>query len=126
MVECGKTCFVIFLGLILMTAGFVLTLTGWFAPPSNNFVLAVRMGGPITLLVGFVFLLCSCLMCSVEQGKCCRCCYSFFLDKSLTGLTIARNPETNGPLILHDDSQLVACVETQVGMFPWIVLLGVL
>lgn len=80
MVECGKTCVVIFLGLILMTAGFVLTLTGWFAPPMNTFVLTVRMGGPVTLLVGFVLLLCSCMMCSIEQRRCCSCCFWLFPD----------------------------------------------
>ena len=75
MLDCNKTCTVIFLSLILMTAGFVLTLMGWFAPPMNNFVLNVRMGGPIALLIGFVFMLCSCLMCAIDQGRCFQCCH---------------------------------------------------
>ena len=75
MLDCNKTCTIIFLSLILMTAGFVLTLMGWFAPPMNNFVLNVRMGGPIALLIGFVFMLCSCLMCAIDQGRCFQCCF---------------------------------------------------
>ena len=73
--ECTKTCCVIYISLILMTAGFGLTLMGWFAPPMNHFVLTVRTGGPITLLIGSVLLLCSCFMCAVNQGNCSQCCY---------------------------------------------------
>jgi hypothetical protein len=76
-----------------MTAGFVLTLMGWFAPPMNAFVLNVRMGGPIALLVGFVFMLCSCLMCAVNQGRCCTCCYP---RKTLPA---SKAPVLNGPVI---------------------------
>ena len=72
--ECEKTCVVIFLSLILMTAGFVLTLMGWFAPPMNNFVLNVRMGGSVALLTGFLLMCISCILCSVDQGKCCQQC----------------------------------------------------
>ena len=73
--ECGKTCAVIFLSLVLMTAGFVLTLMGWFAPPMNNFVNNVRMGGPIALLIGFLLMLLSCMLCAIDQGKCCHQCH---------------------------------------------------
>ena len=73
--ECTKTCCVIYISLILMTVGFGLTLMGWFAPPMNHFVLTVRTGGRITLLIGSVLLLCSCFMCAVDQGNCWQCCY---------------------------------------------------
>ena len=88
-----------------MTAGFVLTLMGWFAPPMNNFVLNVRTGGPIALLVGFVFMLCSCLMCAVNQGKCCQCCYKT--------KTITKPPVLNGPII-HRRAVADTCVDSPV------------
>ena len=70
--ECGETCVVIFLSLILMTADFVLTLMGLFAPTGcmNNFVNNVRMGGPLGLLIGFLLMLLSCILCAIDQGKC--------------------------------------------------------
>ena len=75
--DCSKTCVVIFIALIVSTAGFVLTLTGWFAPPLNDFVHYVRLTGPVILLVGFVIMLISCAMCSFVQGRCCECCYKY-------------------------------------------------
>ena len=89
--KCTKTCCVIYVSLILMTAGFGLTLMGWFAPPMNHFVLTVRTGGPITLLIGSVLLLFSCFMCAVDQGNCCQCCYDRHRE------LIGRKPK------LHDD-----------------------
>ena len=115
MLECGKTCTVIFLSLILMTAGFVLTLMGWFAPPLNNFVLNVRMGGPIALLVGFVFLLCSCLMCAVEQGKCCHCCRAGFKDEDL--LPVETNQTGNGPVIRRESEIFAESAVDDLGMY---------
>ena len=101
MLDCSKTCTVIFLSLILMTAGFVLTLMGWFAPPMNNFVLNVRMGGPIALLILFVFMLCSCLMCAINQGRCFQCCYKDRNKRMKTKHTKHRTVNDNNPWILR-------------------------
>ncbi len=62
---------------MMMTAGFVLTLAGWFAPPITDTVLRVRMAGPITLFLGFLLLLFSYILCAVEQDKCSECCYQY-------------------------------------------------
>ena len=103
--QCNRTCLLIHLSLMLMTAGFGLTLMGWFAPPLNDFVLNVRKGGPITLLIGTVFLISSCFLCAIEQGNCCTC-----LDgkkkQDFDHLIIERNSDMKGPLILHNDSKL--------------------
>ena len=105
MLACDKTCTVIFLSLILMTAGFVLTLMGWFAPPMNNFVLNVRMEGPIALLIGAVFMLCSCLMCALDQGKCFQCCYKHRnrIMKNASQLEAERLHSTNWTTSQIDD-----------------------
>ena len=60
---------------MMMTAGFVLTLAGWFAPPITDTVLRVRMAGPVTLLLGFALLIFSYILCAIEQQKCSECCY---------------------------------------------------
>ena len=73
--QCPKAGALVFLGLVLMTAGFVLTLAGWFAPPINEAVLRVRLAGPVTLLVGLALLAISCCLCAFQQRKCCSCCY---------------------------------------------------
>ena len=75
--ECTKTCVIIFTALIVSTAGFVLTLTGWFAPALNSFVDNVRLAGPVILLAGFIIMIMSCAMCSFVQGRCCFCCYKY-------------------------------------------------
>ena len=62
---------------MMMTAGFVLTLAGWFAPPITDTVLRVRMAGPVTLLLGFVLLVFSYILCAIEQQKCSECCYQY-------------------------------------------------
>ena len=67
----------VFVGLMMMTAGFVLTLAGWFAPPITDTVLRVRMAGPVTLLLGFVLLMFSYILCAIEQQKCSECCYQY-------------------------------------------------
>ena len=62
---------------MMMTAGFVLTLAGWFAPPITDTVLRVRMAGPVTLLLGFLLLILSYILCAIEQQKCSECCYQY-------------------------------------------------
>ena len=85
-----------------MTAGFVLTLMGWFAPPMNNFVLSVRkMGGPIALLIGFVFMLCSCLMCAIDQGRCFQCCFKGKNKRMKTKHNKHSTMNDNNPWILR-------------------------
>lgn len=74
--SCSKTSVTLFLGLILSTAGFVLTLAGWFAPPINSYVERIRLTGPVILLIGMGLLIISCLLCVYVQGKCCSFCYS--------------------------------------------------
>ena len=62
---------VVFTGLVLATAGFCLTLAGWFAPPINDSVRGVRLAGPILLVVGMLVLALSCLICAINQERCC-------------------------------------------------------
>ena len=101
--ECTKTCFVIFTGLIMMTAGAVLAMAGWFAPPINEGVIGVRLAGPIVLLIGLVVLVLSCPMCAYKQGKCCHCCYVCcqLFSKKPSSLPHS-STETHGPLILQE------------------------
>ncbi len=75
--ECSKTGFVVFLSLIMMTAGFVLTIAGWFAPAIKEAVMRVRIAGPATFFVGLGLLLFSCVMCAYQQRRCFVCCYRF-------------------------------------------------
>ena len=80
-----------------MTAGFVLTLSSWFAPPINSFVHSVRVIGPATLIAGFIFMVLSCLVCAVKKGKCCALCYYFILRDKF-GPQCSEDPETSLPL----------------------------
>ena len=73
--HCSWTFMLVYISLLLTTAGFVLTLSSWFAPPINRFVHTVRIVGPCALVSGFALLLTSCLACALDQGRCCRCCY---------------------------------------------------
>ena len=75
MVDCSRTFLLVYIALLMTTAGFVLTLSSWFAPPINRFVYTVRIVGPCALLLGFALLMTSCLVCAMDQGRCCRCCY---------------------------------------------------
>lgn len=72
---CPKAGSLVFLSLVLMTAGFVLSLAGWFAPPITQVVIRVRLAGPSAFLVGLFLLSFSCCVCAFEQRKCCICCY---------------------------------------------------
>ena len=81
--DCNKSCVLIFTALVLSTAGFVLTITAWFAPPLNNFVANVRLAGPLILVFGFLLMILSCFLCSFVQGRCCACCYRFSSRKQL-------------------------------------------
>ena len=81
--DCSKSCFLIFTALVLSTAGFVLTITAWFAPPLSTFVDRVRVAGPVILLVGFFLMILSCILCSFVQGRCCACCYAFSSRKQI-------------------------------------------
>ena len=105
----GLAVFINFFGMprsVPLVGGFVLTLMGWFAPPMNTFVLNVRMGGPIALLVGFVFMLFSCLMCAVNQGKCCTCCYK---TKTMAN---SKTPVLNGPIIHRRAAIADTCMDS--------------
>lgn len=96
--ECSKTFWVVFVGLILMTAGFFLTMAGWFAPPINQGVYGVRMAGPVALVFGLVLLLCSCLMCAVLQGRCFSHCVHLFQEKK----SVLKAKFGSHPSMLHD------------------------
>ncbi len=69
-----------FVALITMTAGFVLSLAAWFAPPRSDAVLRVRIAGPATLTVGFCILVFSYILCAIEQSRCSNCCYDFIAE----------------------------------------------
>ena len=93
-----------------MTAGLGLTLMGWFAPPMNHFVMTIRTGGPITLLIGSLLLLCSYFMCAVDQGNCCQCCYHHykqFIDRKLK-LHDDHNRNTTQRHVTQDNSVVIA------------------
>ena len=81
--RCSPTCFLIFSSLIMMTGGFVLTLSGWFAPAIREAVFRVRMAGPLILLAGFFLLLSSCALCAYHQRRCCLCCYGHDTRKNI-------------------------------------------
>ena len=72
--DCSKVGALVFMGLMIMTAGFVLTLAGWFAPAIKMSVVRVRTAGPSMLLFGFSCLVLSCIICSVQQRRCSKCC----------------------------------------------------
>ena len=63
--------------LVCSPEGFVLTLSGWFAPPITEEVHRVRTAGPLMLLIGAGMMVLSCGMCTFTQKKCCTCCYYF-------------------------------------------------
>ena len=54
-----------------MTIGFCLIMAGWFTPPTNDTVYHVRLTGPVAFLTGFFLLVLSCLVCGIEQRRCC-------------------------------------------------------
>ena len=87
---------VMLLGLMVMTAGFFLTMAGWFAPVKNDAVLKVRLTGPLCLGTGFALLILSCLCCAIEQNNC--ECDDAKKDGSIE---IQDLPQTR-PLIVHD------------------------
>ena len=72
--RCSKSCVIIYVGMLLLTAGFVSSLGAWFAPPFNTFVKSVRFIGPILMLLGMGCLISACIICACEQGKC-EACY---------------------------------------------------
>ncbi|KAK2162622.1 hypothetical protein LSH36_95g06022 [Paralvinella palmiformis] len=79
--ECSRIFSVVFTGLVLATAGFCLTLAGWFAPPINDSVRGVRLAGPILLVVGLLVLALSCLICAIKQERCCYDCVQLYRDR---------------------------------------------
>ena len=93
---CIKSPMVMLLGLMVMTAGFFLTMAGWFAPVKNDAVLKVRLTGPLCLGTGFALLILSCLCCAMEQNNC--ECDDAKKDGSIE---IQDLPQTR-PLIVHD------------------------
>ena len=79
---CSRVFVVVYMGLILATAGFCLTIAGWFTPSTNEniSVHGVRRAGPVLLVLGVVLLIGSCLMCAVAQNRCCDQCVSCYHD----------------------------------------------
>ena len=73
-------------------SGFVLTLSGWFAPPISPQVHRVRAAGPILFLVGAVSMAVSCVMCAYNQRKCCPCCY--YIQNYTIQLKLNKKPNT--------------------------------
>lgn len=73
--ECHPMFCSVYISLIVLTAGFVLTICSWLAPPLTDFVGNVRILGLIGLAVGGFFLSISCIVAALNHGKCCRICY---------------------------------------------------
>ena len=88
---------VMLLGLMVMTAGFFLTMAGWFAPVKNDAVLKVRLTGPLCLGTGFALLILSCLCCAIEQNNC-ECTDS---SKDVVCFEIEELPQ-NQPVVVQD------------------------
>ena len=117
--ECSRVFVVVFTGLILATAGFFLTLAGWFAPPINNSVRGVRLAGPIMLVVGLTILLCACLSCVLGHNECCSQCTQFYsahrkqikqrhLAKAAATLHVTENMGTQfNPLLLDEAEGII-------------------
>lgn len=80
--ECSKVFIVAYVGLIISTAGFCLTLAGWFAPPISPPVEGVRIAGPCIFIVGTLVLFFSCLMCASVQQRCCTECAHLYADST--------------------------------------------
>ncbi len=129
--DCSRVFSVAFVGLIVATTGFCLTLVGWFALPINNTVRGVRLDGPVLLLIGFMILFISCLMCAIEQNKCFMSVLSsiiavvnsftssnttqnlvtqhnsLILDDQLEGYDMYRNVQSNYPLPSLPDKHFI-------------------
>ena len=117
--ECSRVFVVVFTGLILATAGFFLTLAGWFAPPINNSVRGVRLAGPIMLVVGLTILLCACLSRALGHNECCSQCIQFYsahrkqikqrhLAKAAATLHVTENMGTQfNPLLLDEPERII-------------------
>lgn len=66
----------VYISLILLTAGFVLTICSWLAPAVSAFVANVRVMGIALLSFGCLTLSISCFVSVINHGKCCFFCYA--------------------------------------------------
>ena len=73
--KCPVQFLLVYVSLVAMTAGFVLTLSAWFAPPINKTVLQVRQVGPCVFFGGCSLLLVACVVYAFQQGLCAALCY---------------------------------------------------
>ena len=66
----SKICVMIYLGLGLATAGIVLTLASWFAPPVTTYIARMRVTGPSLFISGCGVLVLTCIACAIKQNDC--------------------------------------------------------
>ncbi|KAK2162623.1 hypothetical protein LSH36_95g06019 [Paralvinella palmiformis] len=78
---CSRVFIVVYCGLVLATAGFCLTIAGWFTPSNNSFVYGVRRAGPVLLCFGILVIIGSCLMCAIKQDRCFDSCVRCYRDR---------------------------------------------
>ena len=91
----------VYISLIVLTAGFVLTICSWLAPPLNSFVDNVRVIGIVSLAVGSAILSISCIVSALNHGRCCGICYRFSNSKPPFCLSeIIGNPLVNATAIV--------------------------
>ena len=97
----------VYISLITITAGFVLTICSWLAPPLNAFVHNVRIIGLVCLGSGGGFLACSCLIGAINHGKCCSFCYRNQSKKegAFSLREIIANPLVNTAMIVGSDTR---------------------
>ena len=65
-------CALMFVGMMLITIGFVLTLAGWLAPPSNRQANRTRLVGALVMFTGVITNFVACYRCAVAQRRCCH------------------------------------------------------
>jgi len=91
--RCCKAFTLTFIALVLMTIGFCLIMAGWFTPPTNDSVHHVRLAGPIAFSCGCILLIFSCLVCGIEQRRCCMRCTTEGRDHTVANVIEARGRE---------------------------------
>lgn len=67
----------VYFSILMLTAGFVLTVCSWLAPPLNNFVYRVRTLGLLSLAIGSLMLGSSWVIGFHNKGRCIKirqCC----------------------------------------------------
>lgn len=97
----------VYITLIIITAGFVLTVCSWLAPPVTIFVDNVRIIGISALAVGAILLSILCIIAAVNQGKCFWVCYSWNTEKEVPScLTeLIGDPLLNTTAIIASNTQ---------------------